>query len=56
MRAKISTDELPPCQSGPQAAADFENAMRTILSVPKAEIERREKAWRKRRSKRKATR
>jgi len=41
------TVSLPDCREGSDAATHFDSEMRFLLSVPKAVIERRERAYRK---------
>ena len=38
---------LPDCNEGPAASAQFDKAVRNLLSVPRSTLVRREKAYRK---------
>ena len=39
--------DLPECHEGPEASAQFDKAVRDLLSVPRSTLVRREKAYRK---------
>ena len=39
--------DLPECHEGPEASAQFDKAMRSLLSVPRSTLVRREKVYRK---------
>jgi hypothetical protein len=42
--------KLPECHEGPEAAHTFDQGLRQILSVPRATLERRERAYKKKSS------
>jgi hypothetical protein len=43
----MASDDLKPYHEGPDAAARFERTLRKIVKVPKAELDRREAAYKK---------
>jgi hypothetical protein len=42
----MEQSNLPDCHEGPQAAQRFDEAMRSLLSVPRSTLLKREKAYR----------